>query len=208
VQASTNGGGSWDNLFTQAGANGPGQTAFVTHTLSLSNYAGQFTTVRFNYDFLGGNYYGETLTDVGWCLEHIVLTNNTQLVNALTNAVASTNYDFVPARSGNWLLAARGVIFNQFGLSWSAAEALVAVTNHEATLLSLGPPALVGGQAQIPFVITQGAATVFNLLQAGQLTGPWSTNASAVLVTNTPGASFQFNAPFPGTTIFYRVEAH
>jgi hypothetical protein len=53
----------------------------------------------------------------------------------------------------------------------------------------------------------QGAASSFNLLQAGQITGPWTTNAGAVLSTLVAGSSFQFAVPNAATTAFYRVLA-
>lgn len=209
VQISTNN-GAWFDLYTQPGtaSGNPGQTAFISHTLSLSNCAGQFTLVRFNYDFLGGNYYDQTVTNAGWSLGQIVITNAIKLGNPVTNATASTDFNFVPAKTGNWLLAAGGVIFGQFGLQWSPVSQLVVVTNTAPTLISLGSPAIIAGQAQIPFTVTQGVASTFNLLQASQITGPWTTNASAVLSTLLPGSSYQFSAPLAGATVFYRVLAH
>jgi hypothetical protein len=207
VQISTNDGATWADIYAQTGTGGAGQTAFAAHTLSLSNCAGQITSVRFDYDLTGDSYYAEITPNVGWCLEDIVLANASQLINFATNATGSTNLDFVPAQIGNWVLEARGVIFNQFGLEWSAATPLTVVTNTAPTLVLLGSPAFNAEQAQIPFTVMQGAASSFQLLQASQLTGPWTTNASAVLSNPVAGSSFLFTAPPPGATTFYRVLA-
>jgi hypothetical protein len=207
VQISTNGGVNWVDIFTQPGTGGPGQTAFTAQTLSLASCAGQITSVRFNYDFTGGTYYAETSTDVGWCIEDIVITNAGQLVDFATNATASTNFNFVPAQTGPWVLQARGLIFDQFGLDWSPAVQITVVTNIAPTLVLLGAPAFTAEQAQIPFTFMQGAASSFKLVQASQLTGPWTTNAGAVLSNVVAGSSFQFTAPAPGATTFYRVLA-
>ena len=207
VQISTNGGAAWVDIYTQAGTGSNGQAAFAARTLSLSNCAGQITSVRFNYDYTGGSYYAATSANVGWCLEDIVITDASQLIDFATNATGLTNFDFVPAQIGDWVLEVRGVIFDQFGLDWSAARQLTVVTNIAPTLVFLGSPAFNAEQAQIPFTVMQGAASSFELLQASQLTGPWTTNASAVLSILVAGSSFQFTAPPPGGTSFYRVQA-
>jgi hypothetical protein len=205
VQISTNGGGAWTDIYAQPGTGTAGQTAFATHTLSLSNYVGQITSVRFDYDYAGGSYFPQISPDIGWCIKDILITNATQLVNFATNATASTNFNFVPAETGKWILEARGVIFNQFGLDWSPATQLTVVTNNAPTLVLLGSPAISTDQAQIPFTVMQGAASSFTLLQATQLGGQWTTNADAVLTTLVMGASFQFTASLAGSTVFYRV---
>jgi hypothetical protein len=207
VQISTNGGSAWTDIFTQTGTGTAGQRTFAAQSLSLSNCAGQITYLRFDYDITPGSYYSETTPSVGWCLEDIVLTNVGQLGNFTTNSTVSTNFDFVPAATGNWFLQASGVIFNQFVLDGSVAAQLTVVTNAAPTLVYLGSPSFTLEQAQIPFTVMQGAATSFELLQAAQLTGPWTTNTSAVLSTLAAGSSFQFTAPPPTTTTFYHVLA-
>ena len=124
-----------------------------------------------------------------------------------TNATVSTNFNFVPGQTNNWVLEVIPLIFNQFGLDSSPAMPLTVVTNTAPTLVLLGSPAVTTGQTQIPFALTQGAASSFKLLQAGQITGPWTTNASAVLSTLVAGSSFQFTAPAAAATAFYRVLA-
>jgi hypothetical protein len=76
------------------------------------------------------------------------------------------------------------------------------VTAETSTLNSL---AIAGGQVKIPFTLVSGAATNFHLLQASQIGGPWTTNASAALSTNIPGSAFQFTATNGGAMRFYRV---
>jgi hypothetical protein len=210
VQISTNGGTNWEDIFMQPGTGSSGHTTFSAQTLSLSNCAGQITSVRFDYDITvapNRPYASGTSASVGWCLEDIVITNASQLINFATNATVSTDFDFVPAQTGNWVLEARGVIFNQFGLDWSPAAQLTVVTNTAPTLVILGAPAFNAEQAQIPFTVLQGAASSFELLQAGQITGPWTTNASLVFTNLVAGSSFPFMSPPPGATTFYRVRA-
>jgi hypothetical protein len=166
VQICTND-GVWVDIYTQKGTGGSGQTAFVPHTLSLSNCAGQITSVRFNYDYVGGSYYSQVSANVGWCLENIVMTNASQLVNFATNATVSTNFNFVPAQTGKWVLEARGLIFGQFGLDWSPASQVTAVTPVTINIVQSSPGSLT-------LMWPQG-----KLLQSTKLAGPWTTNTAA-----------------------------
>jgi hypothetical protein len=72
-------------------------------------------------------------------------------------------------------------------------------------VIVLSTPAVAGGQAQIPFTLTSGTASAFELLQSVQVNGPWVTNSSAVLATNVPGVTYTFTVPTAGADGFYRV---
>jgi hypothetical protein len=208
VQASTNGGTFWWEIFTEPGSGGAGDTNFTSHTFSLSDCAGCVTLLRFNYDLAAswGGYYPQTLNNVGWCLEDIVVTNVSRLVNIVTNSTSSTNFLFVPPAAGSYELAVCGVLFGQFAVDLGPVATVTAVTNA-VTAITLGPAQLAGTQVEIPFTESQGAATSFHLLQAPRLDGPWTTNTGATLTTNLPGALYQFTATASGSTTFYRVRA-
>jgi hypothetical protein len=92
VQVSTDGGANWQDLFVEIGSNGSGESSFTTHSLSLSNYAGTPTLLRFNYAFTGGSYYPESDNFVGWCIENFIVTNTQALINQATNNSAVTNF--------------------------------------------------------------------------------------------------------------------
>ena len=74
--------------------------------------------------------------------------------------------------------------------------------------LQASPLPVMNNQVQLDFtfVTTQTNAT-FNLLEAGQLDGPWTTNSAAILTTNIAGYSYRFAAPRPAGTAFYRILA-
>jgi hypothetical protein len=205
VQISTNGGSAWLNLYTQTGTGGSGNSSFSAHSFSLSNYAGRVISIRFNYDYTGGAYYSQVTPNVGWCLEHILVTNANQLVSFATNNTGSTNFNFMPAQTGNWVVETRGVLFNQFGVDWSPPIEVAAITNTAPASILLGAIVVVTNQAQIPFALTGGPISSFQLLQASQITGPWQTNSSAALTTLVAGSSYQFTAAVGGATLFYRV---
>jgi len=204
VQVSTDGGTTWQDIYTQAGNNGAGEPAFTPHTLSLASYAGKSTRLRFDYDFSFGSYYSQISPNVGWCLENIVVTNAQQLLNQATNSTSSTNFVFTPTQTGNYLLQARGVIFNDFPLDLGTAKPVTAIVGPPVIILN--SPAIAGSQVKINFTLASGLASTFHLLQANQLGNAWTTNASAVFTTNLPGSSFQFTTTNGSATRFYRVQ--
>lgn len=211
VQASTNGGTSWQDIYLDAGCNPPGTTtytlcenSFALHTISLSNYVGQQTLLRFNYDFLPPyNYFIGASTYIGWSVENIVVTNTQQIISVTTNATATTNFTFTPTQTGNYYLHARGLIFTDFPLDFGTVKQVTAIVGPP--VITLNAPAISGGQVTLNFAVL-GTASTFKLLQADQLPGPWITNSSAVFTTNVPGSSYRFTATGGTATRFYRIQ--
>jgi hypothetical protein len=210
VQASTNGGTVWQNIYSQTGSGGSGESSFSARSLSLSNYAGSPVLLRFNYHFStsgNGNFYNQILTSlpVGWFLDNIVVTNTSQLVNLETNSTASTNFNLTPTQATNYCILADALIFNQFPLDWGPVKQVVAIVG--SPVIALTTPVLSGSQVQLNFTVTSGQAATFHLLQVDQLGGTWITNASAVLTTNIPGSSYRFTTTSGPATRFYRIQS-
>lgn len=79
VQISTNGGASWPTtIYSQAGADQPGEGAFTLKEVDLSPYANQNLQFRFYYDFTGGQYYPQTSPGVGWYIDNIQIADHFQ----------------------------------------------------------------------------------------------------------------------------------
>jgi hypothetical protein len=210
VQASTDGGANWQNLFTEAGCfdgNGSAsqcETTFTAHSYSLSNYVGQLTMVRFSYAFTSGIYFPQNDPFVGWCLENIVVTNVQQVIGMVTNSTASTNFTFTPTQAGNYALAAAPVLFAQFPLGWGPFKLVNAIANPTPVIV-LGQPVLANKQVLLNFTVS-GPASTFHLLQTTQLNVSWTTNATAPFTTNTPGSSYRYTATNNAPRMFYRVQ--
>ena len=203
VQISTNG-GPWSDVFTQAGTNGPNESSFSTKTINLGPYAGSALQLRFLYDFISGTYYPGPPFQVGWHLDDISITNTEQLSTPVTNAIASTNFQFTPPQAGNYNLQARGVIFTDFPLDWGPAKQVAAVTSS-VPVLSINKITLSNNQTKVDFMLQAGSASTYKLLTALQPTGTWTTDALAVLTTNSPG-SYRFTTTPSGAVRFYRVQ--
>jgi hypothetical protein len=209
VQVSSNGGLSWQNIFSQAGTNGgPNNLVFSNRSLSLSNYAGQSVLLCFNFHFVPNANGSYSLYDVltnppeGWFIDNITITNTLQLTNFSTNATASPAFVFTPAAGGGWILEAEPVIFNQFPIGFGPLAQLTA-----SPAIFMGQPVVTGGQVQLSFSVSTGVASTFKLLQANQVPSVWTTNASAVLTTNVQGASYRFTTPAGPAARFYRIQS-
>jgi hypothetical protein len=204
VQISTNN-GFWVDIYTQKGSGDAGETAFVAHNLPLANCAGQITYVRFNYDYTGGSYYSQTTANIGWCLEDIVVTDASRLVNFATNATVSTNFTFVPAYTGKWILEARGLIFGQFGLDWSPASQLTVVTPSDFSIQAFSANFGLSNN-QFGFNIVGPTKTSIQVEACSNLASPIWVPLRTLSLTN---GSFYFSEPFqpnsPGR--FYRISS-
>ena len=175
VQVSTNGGASWQDIYSHAGNNGPNDTAFAAHSLSLSNCAGQPVLLRFNFhlapnaDGTYAFYPGPSNSPpAGWFIDNLLITNTLQLTNFSTNAAASPAFAFTPALGGSYVLEAQAVIFNQFPAGFGPMACVTAVSPAATGSLqvTITPAAAVGAGAQWRInggVFRASGATVTNL---------------------------------------------
>jgi hypothetical protein len=205
AQISTNGGAAWIDLWSQAGTSTAGDSSFKLRTNALAAYAGCEFQVRFVYDFLGSSYYYDTDSGCGLCLDEIAFDNVEELTSPSTNLVATTNFTFHPAQSGEYSLRVRPKISNRY--FDYGPETLVTATN--SPVICLARPRSPGpGQCQIEFTTTNLAPAAFVLLRANPVTGAYSPDPGAVLRTNTPGSSYRFTTTNGGSARwFYRVKA-
>jgi len=210
VQVSTDYGTNWQDIYSQSGT-GSSESSFTAHTLSLSNYAGEETLLRFNYhiDTSSGSFSLYTNTDVspfayGWFIDNIVITNISQLINLGTNSTASTNFTFTPTQTGNYDLFACAVIFTQFPLGLGPVKQVTAIAGPP--VITLNTPVVSGGQVQLNFSVS-GSASTFKLLQEDQINGTWITNSGAAFTTNVAGSSYRFTTTNGPATRFYRIQS-
>ena len=191
VQLSTDGGTTWQDIYTQAGTGGT-ESAFSQKNLSLASYAGKSMLLRFNYSFTTGGYFPQTDNNVGWCIENVVVTNALQLINQATNATASTNFTFTPTQLGGYVLQVRGVIFTEFPTDLGTSKQVTAVTGAPVlTITRTGNKSVVSWSANASGWTLQ---TNVNLATTnwGNYLGPIVNNT----ITNTP----------PPSNLFYRLK--
>lgn len=201
VQASTNNGVIWNDLFVEAGGNNTPEPSFTPHTLSLAQYAGQITFLRFNFAFTGGSFYPQSDNYIGWNIEDIVVTNIQQQTVTI---IDTTNFTFTPTQAGNYLLQAQPVIFGQFPLNFGPVKQITVTAN--ATII-MQSPILTNSQVLLNFTVTGFSNTTFKLLQANQLNSSWLTNNAATFTTNIPGSSYQFTTTNSPAMRFYKIQS-
>lgn len=107
VQASVDGGSNWQDVASQAGNNGKGETAFTLRRLPLAAFAGRAIKLRFVYQKPQGAYYA-TGPGVGWYLDEVAFEDTAILDAPTVKTAAGGSFTFTPPTSGLFALAARG----------------------------------------------------------------------------------------------------
>jgi hypothetical protein len=111
MQASTDGGLTWQSLFSQTGAGHPGETGFKTVNVSLAALAGKDVRLRFNFTFSSGSFFPQTSDGIGWYIDGVSFTNLVDLGGATTATLpAGTTFAFTAPEPGDFLLAVSPVI--------------------------------------------------------------------------------------------------
>jgi len=196
VQVSTDGGTTWQDIYTQAGDNSS-ESSFTPHSLSLASYAGENTQLRFNYDYIGGSHYINTDNDIGWSIENVILTNTLQLVNQATNATSSTNFVFTPTQAGNYVLQARGVIYTEFPTDLGTAKLVTAVVLNSV-------PNLAITFSSHSLTLSWPAINPNTLLQTTNLaSGVWTTNTTFTATSGTNSVT----VPLAAGDLFFRLRS-
>jgi hypothetical protein len=209
AQISTDGGQNWQAVWSKSGNTGNQavDSAFVNQAVSLAAYGGQSIQVRFVYDYNGG-YYFPGGTGVGLFLDNIAVSNAKQVLNPVTNSVASgTSFTFTPTAITNYLLEVRPQI-NSRTFAWGPALQLSVTTATPTPILSLvTSPVVSGGQVQLDVMVTNyKTGMVLHLLKATSLAGPWTTDGSATLQTIVANSQFRFTTSTSGAQqLFFRI---
>jgi len=214
VQVSEDNGNSWQDVYTQTGNNSgpPIETTFNTRTISLSGFAGRSMTVRFRYDYVAGlSYYPQSDPGVGWYIDDISFSNTEELSNPVVTALPSgTNFNFIPAQIGDYALDVRAQVYGQYYLEWGPIKRVTAAVVLNPIVQFSGSPSVSGNQVQIDFDVTNYRANlVFQLLQASDVAGTWTTNSSASFQTLVANSTFRVTTSTGGANkMFYRLQVN
>lgn len=121
--------GLWQTVYSQAGSDGSGESAYQTRTVSLAAFAGKPVRVRFLYDHIGGSYYYQTTASVGWLIDDISLSDVDRLDNCTTTDLGSaTTWSWTPAATGRFALYASSYVWDGYGALDQSPARLVEVT--------------------------------------------------------------------------------
>jgi uncharacterized protein YkwD len=209
AQVSTDGGATWQDVWTEAGSGGSGDAAYSTVSVSLSAYAGQNIQIRFAYLFQGGSLYNQTTTGVGLYLDNIAVSNADQLLNPITSIVPTGNsFAFFPTNMGSYVLQVRAKI-NSRTLNWGPAL-VVTVGAALPGLQIVSSPSVTPTQVQIDFAVSNyRSGMTFQLWKATDPGGTWTQDSSATLTTLTANSKFRFTtSPGQAAGSFYRIKGN
>ena len=209
AQITTDGGQTWQTLWSQPGNDGSSSvdTAFVHEMLSLSSFAGRIAQVRFVYAYNGGFYFNAG-TGLGLYLDDIAVSSAQQVIGAVTNAVsAGRTFTFTPTALTNYLLMARAQI-NSRTLPFGPAMTVGVTASTASPGIALaGPPSISANQVQIVFNVTNfRTGMTFQLLRASDLPGTWTQDTSATLQTLSANTQFRFTTTASGTHAFFKIK--
>ncbi|MBN1676426.1 MAG: CAP domain-containing protein [Kiritimatiellae bacterium] len=207
VQVSADAGGSWSNVYSQAGTGGSGESSFVARSVSLAAYEGVPVTVRFTYDYVPyGSYFPETWHTVGWCLDDISLSNAEEFASVDEQTIyGATNFSFNPAMPSPYLLEACGRNMNRLfpygpGLRVEAEPPPVEIFITDSVRLS------TNAELEIVFLVTNGTASALQLLEADAVDGTY-TNVDGLSPEDLGGGNYRFVYPFSTNALgFFQVE--
>jgi len=207
AQVTTDGGTTWQDLWTQPGTDGSGDSTFSSVNLPLGSFAGQTIQLRFAYVFLGGSFFNQTSTGVGLYVDDISVSNADQLsAGSTSDSGTNTTFVFFPTNPTRYLLQVRALI-NSRTLNWGPAFTATTAAALP-TLQVVGAPAISGNQVQIDFVIENfRAGMTFQLWSTGDPASTWTQDASATLQPLVANSKFRFTSPSGGLgQQFYRVK--
>ena len=205
VQVSTDGGVSWQDIWTRAGSGAPGQTSFTRYTNSLAAFAGREIRLRFAYTAGTGSYNVGAGTGTGWYLDDIQFRNTDQSTTVLVTELATNAFPYEPTNLGGYRISARPRITGR--LFPTGPDKLIDVINVPA-VVRITHLQKSGSNVQIDFSRLSGPASGFLLERTGDVgsTNAWATDPNASIQTIQPGSQYRALTSDNGISArFYRL---
>ena len=138
VQASIDGGTSWEDVFSQAGLTPqnsggfPDENLFTTKNVDLSAFEGRSIEMRFAYVHTGGSAFLQTGTSGGWFFDDVRIQNVDELTNIIaSDSVVGNDFTFTPTAEGSKSLQSRPVAFGDYPMEWGSVTTVSAVAGNE-----------------------------------------------------------------------------
>ncbi len=206
AQVSTNSGVDWQDLWSQAGSDGEGDTNFAFIKVPLSSYASKIIQVRFVYDATSADIFPQTFSEAGLCLDNVAFLNCARTMNLITNNIPAGNVcGFYPTNVGSFLLRIRALLPGRT-LDWGPALTLTVGPGSPAIRL-LQPSMVSANQIQLDFNVSNfSPGMTFELWKAVDLTN-WSNDTGAILQTLIPNSKYRLSTSTGGAPrTIYKVK--
>ena len=203
AQLSTDDGATWQDLWTQAGTGGSGDSRFVTRSVSLGGFAGRNARVRFAYTLAGVSLFPQTDTTVGFLVDDIAISDAREVVTpVVTDIPSGTAFVFSPTNTASCSFRVQAQLGTR-RLGFGPAKDFVVVPAPTVQLAARRPP--TGNQVQFDIGLAGGTAGRVVAESAPEIGGPYSPDPTAVLETVAGGSEFRITAPLSGERRFFRV---
>jgi hypothetical protein len=209
AQVSTNGGSLWQDIWTQAGTGGGGDSSFSRVTNSLGAFAGVSTRLRFVYAFTSGSYFPQTSSGVGFYLDNLTVTNADQAQNPVTNNVASGNtFGLNPTNTDIYLLSVSAQLPGRT-LPAGPAFRLTVSNLPPMAIKFMGRPTRTGSQFQADFTVTNyPGGALFTVLKSSDLRSGWTTDTVATVQTIVSNTQFRVTTSSSTNRLFLRLRVN
>ena len=204
VQISTNAGVAWQDVYSQPGSGGSGESSFTTRTISLSNYAGTLIQLRFDYVLKFGSFYNQTGTGFGWYLDDIGFSGFDQLTNLTLTDISGTNFNFSAAQTNDYLLDVRAKVYGPYFLDFGPAKLVSVVATPVVQITGMQKTAT--NTWNLPFSLIGGPVPTFLLQKADAITGPWTQDTTAIIQTIMAGSTYRAIATNVPPRRYYRIK--
>ena len=138
AQVTLDDGQSWIDVYAQAGDNGRGETLFTARSASLAEFDNQVIKVRFFYELLGGSFFPQSSSGVGFYIDDVEVTNAQELIESNTVALGNVSeFSYTPETLGQHLLQSQFVGFEGFpGSVWGPTSTIEVQSSSNTTAIA------------------------------------------------------------------------
>lgn len=207
AQISLDSGSTWTDVWSQAGLGNAGGNNFVAQHIPLPTVAGREFRVRFVYDYLGGGFFPDTASAVGFHVDNIGLTGADELSEeTVEDLPAGTPFLFTPDAASSFALSVRAKLPGRT-LPWGPAKVVTAEAGSGISIRITTVQKAADGRWQLDFTALNAGTSVFQVEQAADASGPWVA-ATAASVQPAGGTLYRALVLSTEPRRFYRIRAN
>ncbi|MEI8036959.1 MAG: CAP domain-containing protein [Verrucomicrobiota bacterium] len=195
VQVKEEGSVVWQDVFSQTGSGGAGESVFTQRSAALGSMLGKSFRVRFLLYSTGSYYPNYSGDSFGWFIDAITFTGVASLTNVGAQTLSGTSGSFTP-NAGTWLMSLAPVISSR---EFPAAYQTLSVT-------AMPPAPAILSQPVSP-TITKNTSTTVTVIASGySLSYQWYSGTTGTLTNPISGATTaSYTTPVLTTTTSYWV---
>ena len=195
VQVKEEGSVVWQDVFSQTGTGGAGESAFTQRSAALTSMLGKGFRVRLLLNSTGSYYQDYSGDSFGWFIDAIAFSGVSSLTNVGAQALSGTSGSFTPS-AGTWLMSLAPVISSR---EFPASYQTLSVT-------TLPPAPVILSQPVSPTITKNTSTTVTVIASGNSLTYQWysgSPPTTTSAISGATGASYTTASLNTGTYSYW-----